>query len=433
MRPYELIKKKRDGGVLTPTEIESFLHAYTAGEVPDYQASALLMAIFFRGLEGEELSTWTRSMLGSGVVLDLAEIPGVKVDKHSTGGVGDKVSLALGPLVAACGAPVPMIVGRGLGHTGGTVDKLQAIPGFSTELSTERFRRQVRELGIAIIGQTEEIAPADRKLYALRDATATVESIPLIASSILSKKLAEGSDALVFDVKVGGGAFMKGMEDARLLARTMIDIGSALGKKMVALLTSMDQPLGHTVGNALEVKEAIETLKGEGPEDLESLTIELGAEMLVLGRIAADLEEGRERLRGAIDSGAGLERLERMIVAQGGDGLVVADPERLPTAREIREIRAKGDGWIAAIQAEEVGLAAVALGAGRARKEDSVDPSVGFSFPLKVGERVSRGDVLALVHLGAKGGDEVVARLRQSITISSEPPQPAPLLLERMA
>ena len=297
MRAYELIQRKRDGGRLSPEEIRSFIAAYTAGELPDYQVAALLMAVFFRGLDATELSAWTGAMLHSGEVLDLADVPGVKVDKHSTGGVGDKISLPLAPLVAACGVPVPMISGRGLGHTGGTLDKLESIPGFRVDLPPERFRKQVAELGCCLIGQTATIAPADKKLYALRDATATVESIPLICSSILSKKLAEGIDALVLDVKVGRGAFMKGIEDARLLARTMVDLGEAMGKRVVALLTSMDEPLGRTIGNALEVRESLEVLRGGGPADVVELTVRLGAEMLLLGGVALDLADGELRIR----------------------------------------------------------------------------------------------------------------------------------------
>src|SRR5690606_1484513 len=317
--PYELIHRKRDGGRLSPAEIEWFISAYTAGEIPDYQAAALLMAVFFRGLDADELAAWTRAMLESGEVLDLSEIPGPKVDKHSTGGVGDKVSLALGPLVAACGVTVPMIAGRGLGHTGGTLDKLEAIPGLRVDLGVEAFRRQLAACGVAIIGQTREVAPADRKLYALRDATATVESIPLIASSIMSKKLAEGCEALVLDVKVGRGAFMKKVDDARVLARTMIGIGRSMGRPVRALLTAMDQPLGRPVGIAVEVREAMDLLRRAGPTGLGTVTVELGAEMLVLGGVASGVEEGRARIEAAIASGAGMERFERMVRAQGGN------------------------------------------------------------------------------------------------------------------
>lgn len=428
MRAYEIIHRKREGATLSPGEIEWFIRSYTAGEVPDYQAAALLMAIFFRGLETEELSTWTRAMLHSGAVLDLSSVGRPTVDKHSTGGVGDKVSLPLAPLVAACGVPVPMIAGRGLGHTGGTLDKLEAIPGFSVNLTVERFQRQVRELGVAIMGQTEEIAPADRKLYALRDATATVESIPLIASSILSKKLAEGCDALVLDVKVGKGAFMKRPEDARALARTMVDIGASMGRRMVALLTAMDQPLGRAVGNAVEVAESVDLLEGGGPDDLRELTVELGAEMLVLGGVADDVAAGRARIEEAIASGAGLERFERMVRAQGGE------LSGLPRAPRVEEVVASRAGWVGAIDAEEVGLAAVSLGAGRSRKEDAVDPAVGFVLRKKVGDRVEVGEPIAAAHLPSRPGSEgALARLQGAFTIVDEAPEVGPLILERLS
>ncbi len=433
MRVYELIKRKRDGGSLRPQEIEAFLRAYTNGEVPDYQAAALLMAVFFRGLDEVELGAWTRAMLESGEVLDLSAIPGIKVDKHSTGGVGDKVSIPLLPLVVACGVKVPMIAGRGLGHTGGTVDKLESIPGFTVELGVERFRRQVESIGAALIGQTERIAPADRKLYALRDSTATVESIPLIASSILSKKLAEGCDALVLDVKVGSGAFMKDREAARALAKTMVGIGTQMGKKMVALLTDMDQPIGRAIGNSLEVVESIAVLRGEGPADLEKLTVELGAEMLVLGGAANDLSEGRALIHGAIGSGAGSRAFERLIEAQGGDPRVVADPSLLPRAPRVVVAPAPRAGTIASIQAEEVGLASVALGAGRAKKEDAIDLAVGFVLLKKVGDRVDAGEPLALVHARDEGRAEAaIARLVASFTLGEEAPASRPLVLERI-
>jgi len=425
--PYELIHRKRDGGRLSPAEIEWFISAYTAGEIPDYQAAALLMAVFFRGLDEEELAAWTRAMLESGAVLDLSAIPGPKVDKHSTGGVGDKVSLALGPLVAACGVTVPMIAGRGLGHTGGTLDKLEAIPGLRVDLGVEAFRRQLVECGVAIIGQTREIAPADRKLYALRDATATVESIPLIASSILSKKLAEGCEALVLDVKVGKGAFMKNVEDARRLAHTMIGIGRSMGRPVTALLTDMNQPLGRAVGNAVETREAMELLRGEGPADLRALTVELGAEMLVLGGVAHGVEEGRARIEAAIASGHGMERFERMVRAQGGD------LSRLPEADRVVPVLAPRDGFVQAIDAQEVGLAAMALGAGRRRKEDSIDPAVGFVLAKKVGDPVERGEPLGFAHLRDRPGSEgPLHRFCRAFTIGDEAPAIGPLILERI-
>ncbi|AKU90293.1 thymidine phosphorylase [Vulgatibacter incomptus] len=434
MRAYDLIKRKRDGGRLAQEEIAAFLDAYTRGDIPDYQASAMLMAIFFRGMDAAELAAWTRAMLESGEVLDLSDIPGVKVDKHSTGGVGDKVSIPLVPLVMACGVKVPMIAGRGLGHTGGTIDKLEAIPGFSVELGVDRFRRQVSEIGAALIGQTAELAPADRKLYALRDATATVESIPLISSSILSKKLAEGCDALVLDVKVGQGAFMKDLGQARELARTMVDLGRQMGRRMVALLTGMEQPLGRAVGNALEVVESIEVLRGGGPEDLEHLTVELGAEMLVLGEAVANLESGRDRIRAAIADGSGLRAFEALVEAQGGDPRVVREPERLPRAPRTEVVRAPSAGYVVGIQAEEVGLAAMTLGAGRSRKEDPIDPAVGFVLQRKVGDRVEPGEPLAIAHLpDGRPSADALSRLLAAFTIAEEAPRQPPLVLERIA
>ena len=330
MRAYDIIRKKRDGVALSDEEIRAFLAGYTDGSIPDYQAAALAMAVFFRGLDPRELATWTDAMLHSGDVIDLSDLPGRKVDKHSTGGVGDKVSLCLAPIVAACGVKVPMVSGRGLGHTGGTLDKLEAIPGFTVDLPLARFREIVADVGLCLIGQTERLAPADRKLYALRDVTATVESIPLIASSILSKKLAEGIDALVLDVKVGRGAFMKTEDDARILARTMVDIGTRVGKQVVALLTDMSQPLGLAVGNALEVVEALEVLRGGGPADLVEITLALAAEMLVLGGVADDLDAGRARALEAIADGSALERMRRLVAAQGGDPSVIDDPANPP-------------------------------------------------------------------------------------------------------
>ncbi len=435
MRPYELIHKKRDGGILTREEIEAFLSAYTEGSLPDYQAAAMLMAIFFRGMNDAELGAWTRGMLESGDVLDLSDLPGRKVDKHSTGGVGDKVSIPLAPLVVACGVPVPMISGRGLGHTGGTLDKLEAIPGFRVDLDVDDYRRLVGTLGVCLIGQTSRLAPADKKLYALRDATATVESIPLIASSIMSKKLAEGIDALVLDVKVGRGAFMKNLEDARTLARTMVGIGKEMGKQVVAHLTDMSQPLGRTVGNALEVRESIELLRGEGPPDLVEITLALGAEMLVLGQVAASPIEGRAKLRAAIADGSGFRRFCELVEAQGGDRSTIEDPAKLPNASRTIELKAPKAGFITGIECQEVGLAAMALGAGRAQKEDTIDPAVGFVLRCKVGDEVKEGQIIAIAHVN--GGDaevkEPLARLVRAYEIGPVFVAPPPLLVERIA
>ncbi|MBI5547209.1 MAG: thymidine phosphorylase [Deltaproteobacteria bacterium] len=388
MRPYEIIKKKRDGQALSAQEITSFLGGYTRGEIPDYQMAALTMAVFFKGLSAPELAAWTGAMLRSGEVLDLSDIPGVKVDKHSTGGVGDKVSLALAPMAAACGVKVPMISGRGLGHTGGTLDKLESIPGFRVDLGIPVYRELIAGVGACLIGQTATLAPTDKKLYALRDVTATVDCIPLIASSIMSKKLAEGIDALVLDVKVGSGAFMKTREDARTLARTMVGIGREMGKKVVALLTDMEQPLGRAIGNALEVQEAVAILKGKAPADLTECTMALTAEMLVLAKVAPGRAEARARLERCVADGSALKKLAEIARAQGGDPRFVEDESVLPKARNVRPILSLTEGYVAGIETEAMGLAAVALGAGREKVDSLIDPAVGFILERKVGERV---------------------------------------------
>jgi pyrimidine-nucleoside phosphorylase len=434
MQPYEIIKAKRDGQPLDPGDIRRFLAAYTQGEIPDYQMSALLMAIFFRGLSAAELAAWADAMLRSGEVLDLSETPGVKVDKHSTGGVGDKVSLCLAPLVAACGVPVPMVSGRGLGHTGGTLDKLESIPGFKVGLSTAEYRRLVHEVGCCLIGQTETLAPADKKLYALRDVTATVECIPLIASSIMSKKLAEGIDALVLDVKVGSGAFMKTLPDARTLAKTMMGIGQAMGRRVVALLTDMEQPLGRTVGNALEVIEAQDVLRGRGPADLTECTYALGAEMLVLGKVASGVHEARAMLRRAVEDGAGLAKWRQIIERQGGDPRVVDDESLLPGAKGEAVLEAAAGGHLCTVDTEAVGRAAVELGAGRLRKEDAIDPAVGFTLLKRVGDRVEKGEPLVRIHFNREDKVEPVkARLTASLKLGHVAPEARPLILERLA
>jgi pyrimidine-nucleoside phosphorylase len=399
MRAYDLIRKKRDGGRLEEAELQFLVRGATDGSVGDDQLAAFLMAVFFRGLDAAtELPAWLNAMLHSGQVLDLSGIPGRKVDKHSTGGVGDKISLPLAPLVAVCGVRVPMVSGRGLGHTGGTLDKLESIPGFTVHLPIARFIELVSTLGVCLIGQTAEIAPADRKLYALRDATATVESVPLIASSILSKKLAEGIDALVLDVKVGRGAFMKSLDDARLLARTMVALCRAVGRGCTALLTDMDAPLGEAVGNAVEVRESIEILRNRGPSDVRELTLQLGVEMLLAGDAAADAAAARQRLEAALADGSALERFAQLIEAQGGDARVVADPSRLPQPKLRREVKAQRSGVLTALDAELVGLAAVELGAGRARKEDQVDHAAGLLLRKRIGEQVRAGETLAELH-----------------------------------
>ena len=434
MRAYDLIRKKRDGGVLDPAELAFLVRGATDGSVADEQLAAFLMAVFFRGLDlGRELPAWLEAMLRSGQVLDLSRIPGRKVDKHSTGGVGDKISIPLAPLVASCGVRVPMVSGRGLGHTGGTLDKLESIPGFRVDLSTHRFVELVESLGVCLVGQTAEIAPADRKLYALRDATATVESIPLIASSILSKKLAEGIDALVLDVKVGRGAFMKTLPDARALARTLVDLCRSAGRHCTALLTSMDAPLGFAVGNAIEVAESIEVLRGRGPADVRELTLQLGVEMLLLGKAAADAPAARRKLEAALADGSALRLFAQLVEAQGGDPEVVGDLRRLPQPAAVHQLRAAGSGVLAALDAEEVGLAAVELGAGRSRKEDRVDPAAGVLLRKRPGDEVRSGEVLAELYASdparLPAGE---ARLRAAIALSDEPVPAQPLVLERI-
>jgi pyrimidine-nucleoside phosphorylase/thymidine phosphorylase len=399
MRAYEVIHAKRDGRSVPAPDLAALVNGFTTGEVPDYQMAAFCMAVFFRGMDDAEVRALTEAMLRSGDVLDLSDIPGAKVDKHSTGGIGDKVSLALAPLAAACGVKVPMISGRGLGHTGGTLDKLEAIPGFRTDLSVDRFRALVREVGACLVGQTARLAPADRRLYALRDVTATVESIPLIAASIMSKKLAEGIDALVLDVKVGSGAFMKTLDEARALARTLGGIGSGMGKQVSALVTDMSQPLGRAVGNALEVTEAVELLRGGGPPDLREVTVELTAEMLVLGGAASDRSAARARVAGAIADGRGLAKLEEIVRAQGGDPRALHDPARLPRAPRTYDVGAEAAGIVQVVDAEALGLAAVALGAGRARVDDRVDPAVGLIVHRRIGDRVERGEPLCTVQV----------------------------------
>ncbi|MEW6432914.1 MAG: thymidine phosphorylase [Myxococcota bacterium] len=433
MRPYELIKAKRDGQALLPADIHAFIDGYTKGDVTDYQMSAMCMAVFFRGLSSVELAAWTRAMLESGEVLDLSETKGLKVDKHSTGGVGDKVSLSLAPLAAACGVPVPMISGRGLGHTGGTLDKLESIPGFRVDLDVTRYRQLVRDVGACLIGQTATLAPADKKLYALRDVTATVDCIPLIASSIMSKKLAEGIDALVLDVKVGSGAFMKTIEDARTLGRTMIGIGKEMGKNVVAVLTDMDQPLGNTVGNALEVMEAVEMLRGNAPADYTEVTLALTAEMLVLGGKAKTPDEARKRLQDAITSGAAEKKLCDIVAAQGGDPAAISDLSKLPKARHTVAVPAPRSGFVTHIDSEAVGLAAMSLGAGRAKTTDVIDPAVGFVLHKKLGDAVQAGEALLTIHYNdASRLAEVTTRVVKAWQIGDAAPAKRPLVLERL-
>ncbi len=426
----ELIRSKRDGAVLTAGEIRALIDAYTRGDVPDYQMAALLMAVFWRGLDDGELAAWTDAMLRSGDVFEFPGTPGV-VDKHSTGGVGDKISIPLAPLVAACGVRVPMISGRGLGHTGGTLDKLESIPGFRTDLPPDRFIQGVREIGVSMIGQTDTIVPADRKLYALRDVTGTVESIPLIAASIMSKKLAEGIGGLVLDVKVGSGAFMKTPDRARELARTLVGIGTRAGVRTVAYLTDMDQPIGWAVGNALEVRESIEVLRGGGPPDTVELVVRLGGRMLVLGGAAADEPEGERQIQAAISSGAGLAKFEQIVSFHGGDPRVVDDPNRLPQAPDRLDVAAQADGFVSAVDCDQVGLAALVLGGGRLRKEDGIDPAVGLQIHRRPGDPVRVGDPLVTLHHRAGHGlDQAISRLRGAFRIADAAPAPGPLVIE---
>jgi pyrimidine-nucleoside phosphorylase len=434
VRAVDLIQKKRDGGELTRGEIDFFIQGYARGDVPDYQASALAMAVFFRGMVTAETSALTDSMMRTGEILDLSDLPGPKADKHSTGGVGDKTSLVLAPLAAACGVYVPMISGRGLGHTGGTLDKLESIPGFNVRLSLAELRAVLRDCGLGLIGQTPEIAPADRKLYALRDVTATVESLPLISASIMSKKMAEGIDALVLDVKCGDGAFLRSREEAAALAETMLGIGKGMGKKVAALLTDMDQPLGRTAGNALEVAESIETLKGRGPRDLESLSVELAAWMVHLAGAAPALDTARARVREALASGAGLERLRRVIELQGGNPRVCDDPSLLPRAPETVVVRSDRDGRVARLAARAIGHAAMLLGAGRETVDGAIDPGVGLVFHKKVGDPVAVGEPIVTVHVGrASRREAALARLAEAIVVAPEAPPRGPLVLDILA
>ncbi len=427
-----IIRKKRDGLELSADEMRGILTAYTAGEVPDYQMSALLMAILFRGMKDAELDVWTEVMLESGEVLDLSDIDGPKVDKHSTGGVGDKVSLMLAPIAAACGLYVPMISGRGLGHTGGTLDKLEAIPGMDVRVDTASFVRIVREAGLVFAGQTDALCPADRRLYALRDVTGTVESVPLIASSIMSKKLAEGIDGLVLDVKVGRGAFMKDASQARELARTMVRIGSGREKRVKAVLTAMDRPLGLTAGNAVEVEESVEVLKGGGPADLREVVLVLTSWMLVIGKLARTLNDARQCCERAIDSGAAFERLLKVASLQGADVRVLEDTSLLPAGAHRREIRAASDGFVTDVDAMAVGRACVLLGAGRLRSEDDVDLGAGVVFASRAGDQVRSGDLVATLRASDASRLGPAARmLEDGIALGPEPPAPpGPLVME---
>jgi pyrimidine-nucleoside phosphorylase len=431
MRAVDVIRKKRDGLALDRAEIDAFVQGATSHAWPDYQVSALLMAIVLRGMSDQETAWLTHAMTHSGLILDLSDLPGVKVDKHSTGGVGDKTSLVLVPLAASCGVVIPKMSGRGLGHTGGTLDKLESIPGFRIDLSLEEFKRAIRQIGCALVGQTAQMAPADKVLYALRDVTATVESIPLIAASIMSKKLAEGIDALVLDVKCGRGAFMKKREDARALAQAMAAIGKANGVRTQALVTAKDAPLGRAVGNSLEVIESVETLKGQGPPELAALCVGLAVRMLLLGAVAKTAAEAEEKVRAALASGRALEKFRQMVVQQHGDPRVIDDYARLPQAPGRMLVRAEKSGYVTAVDAEQVGLATVLLGAGRNRTEEAIDHSVGCVVLAQRGKPVKAGDPLVEVHYAdEKRRDAALALIRQAWRIEEAPPPELPLILE---
>lgn len=424
MRMVDLIMKKRDGRALSEEEIQFFIEGYTKGEIPDYQASAMAMAIYFQDMTDQERADLTMAMVHSGDTIDLSAIEGVKVDKHSTGGVGDTTTLVLAPLVASVGVPVAKMSGRGLGHTGGTIDKLESVAGFHVEISNDEFVKLVNRDKVAVIGQSGNLTPADKKLYALRDVTGTVDSISLIASSIMSKKIAAGADAIVLDVKTGAGAFMKTQEEAKELAHAMVKIGNRVGRQTMAVISDMSQPLGYAVGNALEVKEAIDTLKGHGPADLTELVLTLGSQMVVLGGKAASLTEARENLQEVIANGQALEKFRQFLKNQGGDPSVVDRPEKLPEAPFKIQLPAKKNGVVSEIIANEIGVAAMLLGAGRASKEDKIDLSVGLVLHKKVGDKVMQGDSLLTIHSSSEDVEEVMAKLYQSITISDNAEKP---------
>ncbi|HUB79604.1 MAG TPA: thymidine phosphorylase [Bryobacteraceae bacterium] len=431
MRTVDLIQRKRDGEELAPDEIEFLVEGYTSGDIPDYQMSAFLMAVFFSGMSDREVSRLTECMLRSGDTVNLSSVPGVKVDKHSTGGVGDKTSFIVAPLAAAAGVVVPMMSGRALGHTGGTLDKLESIPGFRTNLSSAEFEKQLAELGLCFIGQTDRLAPADRKLYALRDVTATVESIPLISSSIMSKKLAEGVDALVLDVKVGNGAFMKKQVDARRLAQTMVGIGRRMDKKVQALITDMNQPLGYAVGNALEVMEASQTLQNAGPTDLTKLSLELAARMIFVGKKAESLDEARRIAEKHLVDGSGYKKFKQVVAAQGGNPKALDDFVLLPNATGMREVSSPRGGYVTSIDAEDIGIASNMIGAGRDKKEDAIDPAVGIILEVKTGEKVDAGSVLCRIYYTKEDRvDEAAEMVEDAFRISAQKPDERELILE---
>ena len=431
MRTVDLIQRKRDGEELAPEEIDYLVEGYASSEIPDYQMSAFLMAVFFSGMTDREVSRLTECMLRSGETVDLSAVPGIKVDKHSTGGVGDKTSLIVAPLAAAAGVVVPMMSGRALGHTGGTLDKLESIPGFRVGLSPDEVQKQLAEMGLCFIGQTDRLAPADGKFYALRDVTATVESIPLISSSIMSKKLAEGVDALVLDVKVGSGAFMKKQVDARRLAQMMVGIGRRMDKRVQALITDMNQPLGYAVGNALEVMEASQTLQNAGPTDLTKLSIELAARMIYLGKKAGSLDDARRLAEERLVDGSGYKKFKQVVGAQGGNPQALDKFELLPNATGMREVTSPRGGYVSLIDAEDIGIASNMIGAGRDRKEDTIDPAVGIILEVKVGEKVDAGSVLCRLYYTREDRVEEAAEMvEDAFRISAQKPEERELILE---
>ncbi|MFT4413253.1 pyrimidine-nucleoside phosphorylase [Fredinandcohnia humi] len=432
MRMVDLIQKKRDGIALTSEEISFIINGYTKGDIPDYQMSAFTMAVFFNGMTKQERADFTMAMVHSGDTIDLSEIEGIKVDKHSTGGVGDTTTLVLAPLVASVGVPVAKMSGRGLGHTGGTIDKLESVAGFHVEISNEEFIRLVNQNKVAVIGQSGNLTPADKKLYALRDVTGTVNSIPLIASSIMSKKIAAGADAIVLDVKTGAGAFMKDLEEAKDLARTMVDIGNNVGRNTMAIISDMSQPLGFAIGNAHEVREAIDTLRGEGPADLEELCLVLGSQMVVLAQKAETLEDARKMLEESIKNGKALETFKTFLASQGGDASVVDSPENLPRAKYQFEFEADTEGYVSEIIADSIGTAAMLLGAGRATKESSIDLAVGLVLRKKIGDKVTKGESLVTIHSNFEEIDEIKKKLSESIEISKVQVTPPKLILDKI-
>ncbi len=433
MTVNEIIRKKRDGATLSPDELRYIIDGFVQGSIPDYQMSSFLMATFFRGMSVEETSTFTRLMLHSGEVIDLSGILGVKVDKHSTGGVGDKISLPLAPIVAACGVPVPMISGRGLGHTGGTLDKLESIPGFTTSLSISEYKKVIAEVGVVMIGQTKEIAPADKKMYALRDVTATVECIPLIAGSIMSKKLAEGIDALVLDVKTGRGAFMPTYERALELATALVGIGNSFGKETVGFITDMNQPLGMMIGNWREVVESVECLRGKNVPDIMELTYVLGGAMVMLGKKASSLKEGMERCHEVVKNGKAYEKFLQLVKRQGGDTSFIEHPEKYPTSKYSQKINCPLGGFVIAIDSLELGFTGIALGAGRTKVDDVIDPKAGIVLTKKVGDAVNAGDVVAILYTDNKSAIETSAkRIQDAFAVGPSKPSPSPLIISQV-